>query len=142
MTGADFRSITQSLGLKQYEIADQMEVGTDTIRARYKEDRLIGLWEHAVIGLVASHQLPMLISLVNTKTNKSKPKTPLTLERVAKSLGLSQIGVAQVLEVDPDTVRVRYREKKLSGVWRMALIGLTMKHHITPVAAAAEIFGI
>ena len=62
MTGAEFQRLVKMYG-KQVDVAKTLGVEADTIRARYSEDAVPPLYEHAILGLLLKQRLPDLVQI-------------------------------------------------------------------------------
>lgn len=59
MTGQDFKKLVEQCGT-QIAVARSLGVEPDTIRARYAEEKVPAVYEHAIVGLVFRMKLASL----------------------------------------------------------------------------------
>lgn len=72
MTGEEFKRLVELFGT-QAAVARALGVEADTIRARYRDETVPPLYEHAIVGLVVRAKLPPLLEiaeLVGKKPDK------------------------------------------------------------------------
>lgn len=62
MTGEEFKRLVDMHGT-QAAVARALGVEADTIRARYRDDIVPPLYEHAIIGLVLRAKLPVFAEI-------------------------------------------------------------------------------
>ncbi|HJV75140.1 MAG TPA: hypothetical protein VJ654_13020 [Noviherbaspirillum sp.] len=72
LTGEEFKRLVELFGT-QAAVARALGVEADTIRARYRDETVPPLYEHAIVGLVVRAKLPPLLEiaeLVGKKPDK------------------------------------------------------------------------
>lgn len=62
MTGEEFKRLVELYGT-QAAAARALGVDADTIRARYRDEAVPPLYEHAIVGLVVRAKLPPLLEI-------------------------------------------------------------------------------
>lgn len=62
MTGQEFKRLVEMFGT-QAAVARALGVEADTIRARYRDEIVPPLYEHAIIGLAVRAKLPPLLEI-------------------------------------------------------------------------------
>lgn len=145
MTGDDFRFIADSLGFKQADLAVEFGVDVDTLRKRFNEEKISKLWECAIVGLVASKQLPMLFEVANISGSHAAPKAKkesFTFSDIVFALEITYSALAIELDVTRNTLRARCKEAHLYGLWRFVAIGLIMRRQLVSLTSAVDSLGI
>jgi hypothetical protein len=62
MTGQEFKRLVVMCGT-QAAVAKALGIEADTVRARYAEDVVPPIYEHAIIGLALRSKLPQLLEI-------------------------------------------------------------------------------
>lgn len=73
MTGQEFKRLVVMCGT-QAAVAKILGVEADTVRARYQEEIVPPLYEHAIIGLALRAKLPQLLEIAELAGVKVEEK--------------------------------------------------------------------